>query len=241
MCRIAYIPNPQMVPEKDFVELFTFLEKRMGGDGNGLATIIDGEISVFKGVSLDVKILANIASRVTGPVLFHTRRATSGGICNALCQPFVNNGTALVHNGIWMDWGDAGMELILQGHLDASVPINDSLAAATLAANHGRYALEAIDSGVFVVMALDGAWLHLRQGFFRWCESMGVYASDFPKAWPPAKSFGDDAIAYLGEDGPEFECGGWYTTRGFQWDKGRTTIENYIQMYEPGGIHENAT
>lgn len=221
MCRIAYVPCPALLEIGDFTDLFSYLEKSVGGDGNGLATVIDGSIKVFKGVRLDVKVLARIAAHAEGPVLFHTRRATTGGICNALCQPFVDNGTALVHNGIWRGWDGPAMELILQGSLDANAPINDSLAAATLVANYGRYTLEAINSGVFVVMRRKGAWLHLRQGTFKYCEELGVYASDFPKTgWPIARSFGDDVVAYLGEDGPMFECGGWWTARRFLYAKG---------------------
>ena len=215
MCRIMYAPDPSMLAEKDYADLFSYLEKGMGGDGNGLATIINGRIALFKGVSLDVKVLARIASSTDGPVLFHTRRATTGGICDALCQPFMYNGTALVHNGIWRGWDGPAMELILQGTLDGNAPINDSLVAAALAANYGRYTLEAIDTGVFVVMTAEGAWLHLRSGTFKYCEEMGVYASDFPRSWPVPRSLGDDAIAFLGEDGPTFECGGWWTGRSF--------------------------
>jgi hypothetical protein len=194
--------------------------------------VIDGSIKVFKGVKLDVKILARIAAHAEGPVLFHTRRATTGGVCNALCQPFVDDGTALVHNGVWGGWANPAMELILQGSLDANAPINDSLAAATLVANYGRYTLEAINSGVFVVMTTEGAWLHLRQGTFKYCEEMGVYASDFPKKhWPTARSFGDDAIAYLGEDGPMFECGGWWTPKTFLYTKG--TKKHTVVHHKP--------
>lgn len=213
MCRIAYVPEPAMLDQEDFLHLFSHLEKSMGGDGNGLVTTTDGTLRAFKGVGMGVKFLARIADNANGPVLFHTRRATTGGICNALCQPFVGNGTALVHNGIWRGWDGPAMELILQGSLDANAPINDSLAAAALVANYGRYTLEAISSGVFVVMTTKGAWLHLRSGTFKYCEDMGIYASDFPKGWPVARSFGDDAIAFLGEDGPTFECGGWWTSK----------------------------
>jgi len=122
----------------------------------------------------------------------------------------VNNGTALAHNGMWMGWSDVGMEMVIQGLLDGNSPINDSLAAAALAANYGRYSLEAISSGVFVVMTSEGAWLHLRRGTFKWCADFGVYASDFPSDWPAPRPFGDDAIAFLGKDGPDFECGDWY-------------------------------
>lgn len=220
MCRIMYTPNPGLLEEEDFADLFSHLEKTMGGDGNGLATMVGGTIRTFKGIRLDIQVLARIAANANSPILFHTRRATTGGICNALCQPFVDDGMAVVHNGLWRDWAGPAMELILQGSMDADAPINDSLTAAVLASRFGRYALEAINSGVFVVMTTNGAWLHLRQGTFKYCEDLGVYASSFPKDWPTAKSFGDDAIAFLGEDGPMFECGGWWTPRTFLYAKG---------------------
>lgn len=215
MCRIVYAPNPGLLEAKDFADLFSHLEGTMGGDGNGLAIINGNKPMLVKGVRMDVGILARIAASASNPVLFHTRRATTGAVCNTLCQPFVDNGTALVHNGIWRDWQSPAMELILQGDLDANGPINDSLAAAALVAKYGRYTLEAINSGVFVVMTTEGAWLHLRQGVFKYCEDLDVYASDFPKDWPTPRSFGNDAIAFLGEDGPIFECGGWWSERSF--------------------------
>lgn len=211
MCRIAYIPKPDQLEERDMVDLFWYLEQSMGGEGNGLAlTWPDNTIEAFKGLDDTVEELAMIAKCSSGPILFHTRRATSGGVCDALCQPFVIGDMAFAHNGIWGDWDDVAIELLIQGDMDGNKPINDSLTAAAFVAKYGRYALEAISLGVFVVMKPDGTWLHLRAGSFAYCPDLGIYASAFPKKdWPRSKDIAIDSIALLTADGPEFQCGGW--------------------------------
>ena len=225
MCRIAYIPHPKELGAADLADFFAHLEKRQGGDGNGLAfTDRDGVIHAVKGVSFPTKLLAEIASKMDKPVLFHTRNGTIGGICNELCQPFVIDNMAFVHNGHWNGWDDAAMALLLSGDMDGHGPINDSLTAATLAIKRGRHSLEAIRTGVFVIMTPNEAWLHLRGGQFRFCEKLGVYASEFPNDWPASESIGDDAIARLLPDGPEFECGGYW--------KGRTVVYYYGGHYQ---------
>jgi hypothetical protein len=221
MCRIAYIPDPKELGSDNMTDLFAYLEETQGGDGNGLAfKDSDGIIHAVKGVSMPTEFLAQVASKLDGPVLFHTRNATIGGTCNELCQPFVIDNIAFVHNGHWHGWGDVAMELLVNGDMDGHGPINDSLAAAALAIKHGRYSLEAIRTGVFVIMTPNEAWLHLRGGMFRFCESMGIYASDFPKDWPTSKSISDDAVARLLPDGPEFECGSY-------WKKPHTVVHYF--------------
>lgn len=210
MCRIVYVPNSGLVDEQDLLDLFGFLETTMGGDGNGLAFEHNDQVLVTKSVEIHTDDLAYMAANVGGPTLFHTRRATSGGICNELCQPFVVDNMAVAHNGMWRDWDDIAVDLILQGLLPGDRPINDSLAAAVFASKFGRYSLEVISTGVFVLMTPDGAWLHLRGGSFKFCPDLGIYASEFPKDWPASKRIGNDAIAFLSEDGPIFECGGWW-------------------------------
>lgn len=212
MCRIAYIPRPGLVEEQDLIDLFSFLEKKQGGEGNGLALVWpDNTIEAAKGLDEKPEDLAMLANYAAGPALFHTRRATSGAVCNELCQPFVIDDVAVVHNGMWKDWDSVALELILQGKMDGNAPINDSLTAAVLASKFGRYALETIYMGVFVIMKPEGAWLHLRGGSFEYCPDLGIYASEFPNDWPKTRGIRHDSIAFLAEDGPDFECGGWKT------------------------------
>lgn len=211
MCRIVYMPMPGLVEEQDLLDLFLYLETKQGGEGNGLAIVYQDEILAHKGISVEVDELAYQAANMGGPTLFHTRRATSGGVCDDLCQPFVIDNMAVAHNGMWRDWEDAALQLIMQDKMDGALPINDSLTAATLAARLGRYTLETIKLGVFVVMTTTGAWLHLRGGSFEFCEDLGIYASEFPKDWPKSRAIRADSIALLTEDGPDFEDGGWRT------------------------------
>lgn len=209
MCRIAYIPEPKKVDWNDLADLFDYLDSSQGGDGMGVATIYNGQIRVVRGLSKGIDDLALTARESEGPALFHTRRATTGPVCDYLCQPFVVDNTAIVHNGLWRDWDDVATELIIRGLLDAHYPINDSLTAAVMAAKFGRYSLEVITSGVFVGMTINGAWLHLRGGSFEWCGEDNIYASDFPKDWPSSsKKIMKDSIAILHSGGPGFEEGG---------------------------------
>lgn len=227
MCRIAYIPQPGLVEEDDLRDLFTYLEKKQGGDGNGLAlTWPDSDdIDVIKGLDATTDELAAMATYSDGPALFHTRSATSGGVCDDLCQPFLINGIALAHNGVWSGWNNIAIQLILQDKMDGNEPINDSLTAAVMAAKFGRFALETLKVGVFIVMKPDGAWLHLRGGTFGFCPDLKIYASDLPPGWPELKPIASDSIAFLSADGPRFECGGWRT-----WKK-------CVYYPKGGGVH----
>lgn len=188
------------------------MEKSQGGDGNGIAFLQDGTIRVAKGVQAKTDALALFASEIESPILFHTRRASSGPIVDSLCQPFMQGGIAITHNGHWGSWDEVARELIMAGHIDAHYPINDSLTAATAVAQYGRYFLETIHTGVFVIMTLNGTYLHLRGGSFEYLEDVG-YASEFPTSWL-SKTMKNDTIATLEPDGPEFEMGGWQLHRG---------------------------
>lgn len=209
MCRIAYIPKPKKVPEEKLAHLFHHLDKAMGGDGVGVAYVKGGHIYTFKGCNVSPAAAAHVARESEGAALFHTRRATTGPVCDHLCQPFGINGVAVVHNGIWRDWAGTAKELLIRGQMDGGYPINDSLAAANMAANLGRYSLEVIDSGVFVVMTPTSAHLHLRSGCFEWCGDEKIYASAFPNDWPTSKKMKGDTIATLATGGPKFEDGGF--------------------------------
>ena len=220
MCRIAYVPDTGTIDGRDLADLFSCLEHALGGDGNGLAFISDDTVHVAKSITLGTEFLADLAMQTSGPVLFHTRRATCGGVCDALCQPFVIDNKAFAHNGSWCGWNDVALELILRGDMDGSAPLNDSLTSAVIAAKHGRYTLETIKIGVFVIMTPGKTWLHLRGGQFRFCKSMGIYASEFPTDWPTSKPIGNDSIAMLSPDGPDFECGGYRKKTTVIWGKG---------------------
>jgi len=229
------MPEPGKCKYNDLADLFKHLDKAQGGDGMGLAWFNGKQIQETKGLNIDAELLAQLARGSDGPALFHTRRATCGPICDHLCQPFVIENTAVVHNGMWRDWADYAGGLALRGQLDAHRPINDSLIAAVLAATYGRYMLETIHSGVFVVMMPKATYLHLRGGSFEWCDDMGIYASDFPKGWS-SESIKNDSIATLHADRPEFEEGGFskYTVHysgGWPpvkvWDP---QVETYVDM-----------
>lgn len=211
MCRIAYIPSTEGLGIKVLSDLFAYLEKKQGGDGNGLAYYddADGALCYVGGVEQSSAHLASLASVCVGPVLFHTRLASSGGVMDALCQPIIQDGVAFAHNGTWHGWPSVAQELIFAGKLNANYPINDSVTAAAMAIEYGRYSLETIKAGVFVLMEDGVAKLHLRTGVFRWSRELGIYASDF-ETGVDSESIADNSIATLCPDGPEFECGGYY-------------------------------
>jgi hypothetical protein len=103
MCRLAYITRPF----DGLTDWLRQLEKSCGGDGNGAAV---GKAHV-KGVKLSVEHTVGFwhdmrkahqsKKLAMPPMLWHTRRTSSGGDCDELCHPFECDGGWLVHNGHW--------------------------------------------------------------------------------------------------------------------------------------------
>jgi predicted glutamine amidotransferase len=83
--------------------LFNYLEKQLGGHGNGICYIYnDGSYYIEKGVDLtNHDIAEGVMSRMKHLkwIIYHTRLASVGNINNRNCHPFECNGNVLAMNG----------------------------------------------------------------------------------------------------------------------------------------------
>lgn len=111
MCRLAMMNNEGIrYIEKEYglEALFDYLEKQLGGHGNGICLIYnDGCYQINKGVNLsneDIveEIFYNIDSIKW--IIYHTRLASIGCISDKNCHPFSNNGRVMAMNGTERDY-----------------------------------------------------------------------------------------------------------------------------------------
>lgn len=121
-----------------------------GGDGNGL--YIASSDKVIKGVREMATELGVHGAKEEDFCLFHTRKASCGGVVDSLCHPFLVDGDsgkyAVMHNGHWGPWRQ-------YDHKDER---SDTETMANLVAKHGIDVLlsdAAKDSGVWIVYDRD--------------------------------------------------------------------------------------
>lgn len=104
MCRLVLM-NKQGEREIEntygLEKYLSYLENRLGGQGNGFALMKDRKIIHFqKGLNLSVKEIAKkILSTDYDWAIFHTRLATIGERCDKNCHPFKRKNTVLAMNG----------------------------------------------------------------------------------------------------------------------------------------------
>lgn len=106
MCRLAMMNKAgikHIEEEYGLENLFNYLEKRLGGHGNGICIIYnDGSYEINKGVNLTNKEIVNEIIERIGYIkwiIYHTRLASIGRINDANCHPFENNGRVMAMNG----------------------------------------------------------------------------------------------------------------------------------------------
>ena len=106
MCRLAMMNREgikHIEREYGLENLFNYLERQLGGHGNGICLIYnDGSYCINKGVCLTNKeiaegILADIKNLKW--IIYHTRLASVGSINNRNCHPFEDNGRVMAMNG----------------------------------------------------------------------------------------------------------------------------------------------
>ena len=126
------------------------LEDRLGGDGNGVAAWSrEKGFRIVKRTDLTCKRAAKLihlwASEGYEWFFFHTRLATSGGVCDEMCHPFFdsNSKTLMAHNGVVSN---------LTGFWLEDVPVSDTRFLFHLATNYsGNYHRTLYDtSGAFI-------------------------------------------------------------------------------------------
>ena len=106
MCRLMMANNEgikHIEKEYGLENLFDYLERQLGGHGNGICFIYkDGSYDIKKGVNLSN---AEIAEEVMAKIkhikwiIYHTRLASVGNINDRNCHPFENNGRVVAMNG----------------------------------------------------------------------------------------------------------------------------------------------
>ena len=111
MCRLAMMDNEGIrYIEKEYglENLFNYLERQLGGHGNGICFIYnDGSYYIKKGVRLTNKeivrhILADLDCIKW--IIYHTRLASVGSINDRNCHPFEDNGRVIAMNGTERDY-----------------------------------------------------------------------------------------------------------------------------------------
>lgn len=111
MCRLALMNKSfvQQVNDIELASLFQTLDDKNGGHGMGITLAYSKNDPVtYKGINHSAIDLAQlIYAEIDNPdlryIIFHTRLASSGEICDEMCHPFSENtlyGLTLAHNGV---------------------------------------------------------------------------------------------------------------------------------------------
>lgn len=118
MCRLAMMNNAgiRYIENKyGLEELFNYLERQLGGHGNGICFIYnDGSYFIRKGVELSNKDIAEeVLMKINHLkwIIYHTRLASVGSINDRNCHPFNNNGRVMAMNGTEHDYKIANKNL----------------------------------------------------------------------------------------------------------------------------------
>lgn len=106
MCRLALMNNAgirHIESEYGLENLFNYLERQLGGHGNGVCFIYkDGSYFIRKGVHLTNEEIAEevlMKLKHIKWIIYHTRLASIGKISDRNCHPFNNNGRVMAMNG----------------------------------------------------------------------------------------------------------------------------------------------
>lgn len=214
MCRLAYFPPGSEPLSKHGIRLLEALCAAQGRDGMGVGALQEKGFAVVKGINAKPEASIKGLKGHERGLIFHARLASSGGQKEELCQPFVFGETMTVHNGHWTDWKQAIWGLIANGGIKPGDGlINDSACAAALVGRVGRFALNFIETGVFITWKKGERWpvATVRAGDFAYSslpEGGIIYASSFPSWWPvEAFEFPNDSLAVLTPAGPHMLYG----------------------------------
>lgn len=176
MCRLAYISKPF----KNMKTWLKRLEKSAGGDGTGVVS----ENILYKAVTLNAT--NSVTLFKSYPILWHSRRVSSGPKEDYLCHPFPCGGGYLAHNGHWQCGHVAAQSF---NDLHGGELMSDSAFFAKLVDKLGFF--EAVKkyrpSGVWLHMNVDGelaVWkyggsLFYSKGLDAWGSEAAAYGKWF--------------------------------------------------------------
>lgn len=199
MCRIMFskITKENEVWTRD---MYRFLEKSMGGHGNGVAYICKNkQMTIEKGREFTCQNCINevVNNSVDQIGLFHTRRASSGAVSSENCQPFfIDSNRVLVHNGTWSSCGDWRKILLVSKNKKGESYINikeyltytdTKTIAKMISVLDDETFLAVVDSGVFVIYnkISNKVTIYNYGGRFEIAQKKGLYyyASEFDQTY----------------------------------------------------------
>ena len=106
MCRLALMNKEGIKYVEGWYgleNLFNYLERQLGGHGNGICFIYnDGSYYIKKGVNLsNAEIAEEVLMKINHIkwIIYHTRLASVGNINDRNCHPFADNGRVMAMNG----------------------------------------------------------------------------------------------------------------------------------------------
>lgn len=171
MCRLAYFGR-----HFDALPAWLLqLEKSFGGDGTGFAT----QGVMFKAVDMTAEQSYDKIKTVKAPVLWHTRKCSSGRKVDELCHPFPCDGGFLVHNGHWYEGDMAARAMSDIGEITDE--LSDTAFFARLVDSLGF-------ASAVIKYKPSGVWLHMNHrgrlalykngGSLHYCPKLQAWGSE---------------------------------------------------------------
>lgn len=198
MCRLALLNRKGI----DFVEknfkggiesLFDCLESSMGGHGNGVAMINrDKSVTIKKGVNLYNDEITKIVKdniKDIKFIIYHTRIASQGSVCDSNCHPFMTGNDILAMNGTesWVNPLINGSETDSETILKAITSLNLNLIERVTELSSvflGRYKGKVFASkgkGDLEVLPYGRAIIFASEFPLDWYKQVKIYTA--PKLW----------------------------------------------------------
>ncbi len=197
MCRLAFVTRPF----DGLTAWLRQLERSAGGHGNGAA--VGGRhckgtrLSVHHTVGFwhDLRRTAKAKHKVRPPMLWHTRRTSSGATLDELCHPFPCAGGWLAHNGHWPLAHERGLAMQAEHG-----PMSDTRFFSMVVGEMGFE--RAVDR-----FTPPGVWLHMLR-----CGRLAVYKGSGSLCWSPDLDAWGSEPADVGE--------WWQLDSGLLWGYG---------------------
>lgn len=212
MCRLALLNRKGI----DFVEknftggieaLFDCLEYSMGGHGNGIALIKkDESVQIEKGVKLyndDISKLVRSNINSLKFIIYHTRIASKGSVCDSNCHPFIEGNDVLAMNGTesWVnpliDNSKTDTETILKAITALELNLIEKVTGLNsvflgrykgkIFASKGRGDLEVLPYGRAIIFASEFP--------FDWYKQVKIYTA--PKLWIEGEKINRDKLQVI--------------------------------------------
>lgn len=235
MCRV-FMCNKKFFEENGKVlpKLWNRFVSTNGGDGNGVACYVGRDYIplVEKGVKQTVWQSYDACKKWARLdeckwLMFHTRMATSGGIRDEMCHPFIEDGDILLHNGVCSEF--AGFQI-------DGEDVSDTRMLFYLARNYSANFYETIynGSGAFLGVYMDRAYAikashsaalvclyNEKTGGMAWCSTWSLSIPDGYKIYDTRSGIWIEGVDIIGEKASKI----------IDRETGRT-LPGYLSAYE---------